>query len=211
MTDRRRGPRRRTRVRVLADLGSGVFEGVLLDLGESGGWVALPAPMPAGSTIRLTFEHPDRGETVTAEAHVARCVRLGIPITPPYGLGVEFVEPLGGVLPERAPRTPVERVPLMLRGADGLRERGVLVNVSGTGLLVMSRSQRAPEERIELELAPDESSECPRARLTATVQWVRDGDASGFVATGLKVSDFPTHDDRVAFATWVAGRITSAQ
>jgi hypothetical protein len=208
MIDRRRGPRRRLRARVLADLNSRVVEGVLLDVGETGAWLAMSNSVAAGSQIRLTFEHPDTHETVSAGGIVSRCVRLGIPITPPYGLGVQFDQPLSSLLNERSPRAGVERVPLMLRGADGLSERGVLVNVSGTGLLVMSRTGRQPDERVELELVPDDESGCPRARLSATVQWVQGENSSGFVAAGLRVEDFPTMDERIAFATWVAERIS---
>lgn len=210
MDDRRRSPRRRTRARVLADLGTRVVEGVLLDVGERGAWLALSTSVPAGSSLRLTFEHPDSRETVSVGGVVSRAVRLGIPITPPHGLGVEFDEPLSSLLCDRAPRVSVERVPLMLRGSDGLSERGVLVNVSGTGLLVVSKARRRRDEEVQLELVPDEESECPRARLTARVKWVRDGDGSGFVAAGLKVQDFSSMGERVAFATWVAERLSHA-
>lgn len=210
MSDRRRGPRRTTRARVLADLGGSVVEGVLLDVGEQGAWLALHDSVPAGSSLRLTFEHPDSRETVSAAGIVARCVRLGMQITPAFGLGIEFDQPLSSLLRERAPRAAVERVPLMLRGADGLTERGVLVNVSGTGLLVVSKAARRRDEQVQLELVPDNDSECPSARLTATVKWVRHGEGSGYVAAGLKVQDFPTLDERVAFATWVAERLSRA-
>ncbi len=208
MTEEDEPSRRRVRVRALADLGSRVVEGLLLNVGDSGGWLALPTSLDTGRPIKITFEHPDHRGTVNASGVVTHCVRLGIPETPPFGLGGDFDRPLSGVLAERAPRAPAERVPLMLSGADGVPERGVLVNVSGTGLLVVVRRARRKNEEVSLHLDPPEDSGCPAARLSACVQWVQEGDPSGFVATGMQVTDFPTLTDREAFATWVAERLS---
>ncbi len=126
--DRRRHPRKPCLVKVVLRIGPSSWSGTILDISESGVYVASSNPAKVGDRVRLRFRRPVSGRVADLEGEVKRIVDAGDPSQPDAGFGVQFVELLSGV-PDAS-------------GASGVFP---IPNVSGSGWKATSSSTRVDQ------------------------------------------------------------------
>ncbi len=197
--------------------GSEVADGTMLDLSESGGWIATLKSYGVGTTLRLEFRHPQDGRRVGVDAVVSRLVRLQSKLGS-YGIAVELKSTMLDLDPEyddtsrqlaehriRPRRRPALWIPVEFHIGGGDTHRGSLEDVSIRGLRIIGRV--APEEgaRVRIQLLPPEGHSCPRVGLLGVVRWSRMVGAGH--AFGVDIEEVGGQEATEAWADYVLSRL----